>query len=188
MQTVCFRFPKVCGRNKLNKVAVWKFEDFKTQKCSNRWIPLKKAVMLYLTVRKPTCFKCYRLFFRTLQNCTIHMNISDKLTTDLIINTFQYLFDFLFSPGKVNITSTNFSTCEKHYKMLFLFLFKSQCRHHADWAPQELQTAISQAQYQKKQRSPKSYPLSLCQHKYGDLSALSLLNYFSPCIQRDGLT
>lgn len=24
------------------------------------------------------------------------MNISDKLTTDLIINTFQYLFDFLF--------------------------------------------------------------------------------------------
>lgn len=67
------------------------------------------------------------------------------LTTTDLINTFQYLFDF--PPGTVDIASSNFSNSEKYHKMLFWFPFKSQHRRHADGAPQELQTAISGAQY-----------------------------------------
>lgn len=95
-QTVCSCFPKAQGRSELCKVTFGTFDDIKRQKCFNRWIPLKKAVMLYLTVCKPTCFKCYRPSFTMLQNFTIHVNILDKHTIDLIINTFQYLFDFFF--------------------------------------------------------------------------------------------
>lgn len=142
MQTVCGRFPKACKRR---EVTVWKFEDFKIQECSNRWIPLKKAVMLYLTVRKPTCFKCYRPFFRTLQNCTIHVNISDKLDNRPDYQHISIFIWFFFFPWKGQLLPT-LAPVRNTTKMLFL-LFKSQHPHHADWALQELQTARSQTQY-----------------------------------------
>lgn len=130
--------------------------------------------MLYLTVHKPTCFKCFRPFFRKRYKIALYTcHISDTLTTHLIMNTFQYLFDFLLA-------------LERSTSLLSTLAVRNtaKCRLSVAGAPD---SNITNSISQNKQRSSKSSPLSLCWHKYGDLSALSLLNYFSPCIQRDGM-
>lgn len=72
--------------------------------------------------------------------------------------------------------------------MPFLSLFQisalTPCGLSTTGAPNgNITSSISQ-----NKQNLKSFPLSLCQHKCDDLSVVSLPNYFSPCILRDGPT
>lgn len=104
--------------------------------------------MLYLTVHKPTHF-LYHPFIRGLQKSITYMTILQTSLQWTWLLTVQYLFHFHFpflerSPSE---TSTNFTTREKQYKTPFVSFPNSRRRHHADWAPQDLQAAISRVQY-----------------------------------------
>lgn len=122
------------------KDAVCKFKQVLKHKCSLRWRsqrsvrraddlrhkltqqlaqwPLKKAVMLYLTLHKPTHFLCYHPFIRGLQKSITYVTILQTSLQRTWFLTVQYLFHFQFpfperSPSE---TSTNVTTREKQYK------------------------------------------------------------------------
>lgn len=116
-----------------------------------KW-PLKKAVMLYLTVHKPTHFLCYP-FVRGLQKSFTYVTILQTSLQRTWLLTVQYLFHFQlpFPERSPSETSTNATTREKKKKnspkRRFCFFSSRRRRHHAGRAPQGLQAAISRAQY-----------------------------------------
>lgn len=159
---------------------------FKTQKRPKRWIPLKKAVMLYLTDRKPTCFlniahslERYKI---ALYTCKYFRQAYNRPDHQIHFNI--YLIVYFPWKGQHHVYQL-----QRQWETLHKYRFGFFSNLSVDTMQTEHRRSSRQQDHRlNKQRSPKSYPLSLCQHKYGDLSASLLLNYFSPCIQRDSLT